>query len=91
MKKGFLTGRFRFTTKGALVALILDLYIRKKTNHAQSLDDVCGCYAVRFGKPFIGYTLEDYIGIVEEVAGGNAGMVLAGMHFQCDAVGRSFE
>ena len=55
--------------KGALVALILDLYLRKKTNHAQSLDDVMRLLWVRFGKPFIGYSLEDYIGIVEEVAG----------------------
>jgi hypothetical protein len=28
---------------------------------------------VRFGKPFVGYTLEDYISIVEEVAGGEIG------------------
>ncbi len=55
--------------KGALVALILDLFIRKKTNHAQSLDDVMRLLWQRFGKPFIGYTLQDYIDIVEEVAG----------------------
>ncbi|TDE13633.1 M61 family metallopeptidase [Dyadobacter psychrotolerans] len=55
--------------KGALVALILDLYIRKKTSHEQSLDDVMLLLWMRFGKPYIGYTLEDYINIVEEVAG----------------------
>jgi predicted metalloprotease with PDZ domain len=55
--------------KGALVALILDLFIRKKTNHEQSLDDVMRLLWVRFGKPFIGYSVEDYISIVEEVAG----------------------
>ena len=55
--------------KGALVALILDLYLRKKSNHAQSLDTVMQLLWARFGKPFIGYTLQDYINIVEEVAG----------------------
>jgi predicted metalloprotease with PDZ domain len=55
--------------KGALAALILDLYIREKTNHKQSLDDVMRLLWLRFGKPFIGYTLQDYIDIVEEVAG----------------------
>jgi predicted metalloprotease with PDZ domain len=55
--------------KGALVALILDLYIRKKTNHGQSLDDIMKLLWTRFGKPFIGYTLRDYQDIAEEVAG----------------------
>jgi len=55
--------------KGALAALILDLYIRKKTNHSQSLDNVMQLLWLRFGKPFIGYTLQDYIDIAEEVAG----------------------
>jgi predicted metalloprotease with PDZ domain len=55
--------------KGALAALILDLYIRKKTNHNQSLDNVMQLLWLRFGKPFIGYTLQDYIDIAEEVAG----------------------
>ncbi|WP_138479926.1 M61 family metallopeptidase [Dyadobacter bucti] len=55
--------------KGALVAMILDLYLRKKTDHGKSLDDVMRLLWERFGKPFIGYTLQDYINIVEEVAG----------------------
>ena len=55
--------------KGALVALILDLYLRKKSNHQVSLDTVMQILWVRFGKPFIGYTVEDYQAIVEEVAG----------------------
>ena len=55
--------------KGALAALILDLYIRKKSNHEKSLDDVMRILWARFGKPFIGYTYEDYKDIVEEVAG----------------------
>jgi len=59
--------------KGALVALILDLYIRKKTNHTNSLDDVMRILWERFGKPYIGYTLRDYQDIAEEVAGETLG------------------
>ena len=55
--------------KGATVALILDLHIRRKWNHARSLDDVMRIMWERFGKPFVGYTLEDYRAITEEVAG----------------------
>lgn len=54
--------------KGALVALILDLYLRRKFAHERSLDDVMRLLWERFGRPFIGYTLEDYKSIVEEVA-----------------------
>lgn len=55
--------------KGALVALILDLFLRKKYDHERSLDDVMRQLWTRFGKPFVGYTYEDYKNIVEEVAG----------------------
>ncbi|QRR02518.1 M61 family metallopeptidase [Dyadobacter sandarakinus] len=55
--------------KGALAAMILDLYLRKVTNHARSLDDVMRILWSRFGKPFIGYSLHDYFNVVEEVAG----------------------
>ncbi|WP_025762807.1 M61 family metallopeptidase [Dyadobacter tibetensis] len=55
--------------KGALVALILDLFLRKKSNHSQSLDDVMRLMWTRFGEPFKGYTLQDYQQVVEEVAG----------------------
>ncbi|MCF2446077.1 M61 family peptidase [Dyadobacter sp. CY345] len=55
--------------KGALVAMILDLYLRKKSNHEVSLDTVMQILWQRFGKPFIGYTIQDYQDIVEEVAG----------------------
>lgn len=55
--------------KGALVAMMLDLYIRKKTGHEQSLDDVMRLLWLRFGEPFVGYTLQDYMDIAEEVAG----------------------
>lgn len=55
--------------KGAIAALILDLRIRRLTNHAQSLDDVMRQMWVRFGKPFVGYTLDDYRMVAETVVG----------------------
>lgn len=55
--------------KGATVALILDLHIRQRTDHARSLDEVMRLMWERFGKPFVGYTLDDYRAVTEEVAG----------------------
>ena len=55
--------------KGAIVALMLDLHLRRKTGHNRSLDDVMRLMWQRFGKPFVGYTLADYYDITEEVAG----------------------
>lgn len=72
-EKGIPNRKVSVYHKGALVALILDLYLRKKTSHAQSLDTVMQLLWTRFGKPFIGYSLQDYIDIVEEVAGETLG------------------
>lgn len=55
--------------KGALVAMILDLFLRKKSNHESSLDTVMQVLWQRYGKPFVGYTVEDYQNVVEEIAG----------------------
>ena len=55
--------------KGSIVALMLDLHIRRLTSHAHSLDDVMRTMWERFGKPFIGYTLDDYHAVTEAVAG----------------------
>lgn len=55
--------------KGAIAALILDLHIRRRTDHARSLDDVMRRMWEQFGKPFVGYTLTDYRAITEAVAG----------------------
>ncbi|MDB5240979.1 MAG: peptidase [Spirosoma sp.] len=55
--------------KGAIVAMILDLHIRRLTNHARSLDDVMRTMWERFGKPFVGYTLADYRAVTESFAG----------------------
>jgi predicted metalloprotease with PDZ domain len=68
-EKGIPNRKVSVYHKGALVSLILDLYIRRKTDHEKSLDTVMQLLWTRFGKPFIGYTLQDYINIVEEVAG----------------------
>jgi predicted metalloprotease with PDZ domain len=55
--------------KGAVVALILDLEIRKRTGHVRSLDDVMRFMWEHFGKTQVGYTLDDYRAAVEEVTG----------------------
>lgn len=55
--------------KGALAALILDLYLRRNSDHRKSLDTVMQIMWQRFGKPFTGYGYEDYVSVVEEVAG----------------------
>jgi predicted metalloprotease with PDZ domain len=54
--------------KGALAALILDLYLRRISDHQRSLDTVMRLMWERFGIPLIGYTYEDYVSVVEEVA-----------------------
>ncbi|MBC3788740.1 M61 family metallopeptidase [Spirosoma utsteinense] len=55
--------------KGAIAALILDLHIRRLTNHARSLDDVMRTMWEQYGKPFVGYRLDDYRAVTEAVAG----------------------
>jgi len=59
--------------KGAIAAMILDLHLRRKTNHERTLDDVMRLLWERFGKPFVGYTADDYRALCEEVAGENLG------------------
>ncbi|RFS13964.1 M61 family metallopeptidase [Emticicia sp. C21] len=54
--------------KGAIAAQILDLHIRKVSSHTLSLDDVMKLMWEQFGKPFKGYTMEDYQLICEEIA-----------------------
>ena len=55
--------------KGALVALLLDLTLRRLSQHQRSLDDVMRRLWEEFGKTGIGYTEQDYVRIVTEVAG----------------------
>ena len=55
--------------KGAVVALILDLMIRLRFGHQKSLETVMQILWERFGKTGIGYSLEDYQRVCEEVYG----------------------
>jgi predicted metalloprotease with PDZ domain len=55
--------------KGAIVAMILDDIIKTNTNNNKNLDDVMLLLWERFGKPFIGYSQQDYQAIAEEIAG----------------------
>ena len=55
--------------KGALVALLLDLTLRRLSQHQRNLDDVMRRLWEEFGKTGLGYTEQDYARIVTEVAG----------------------
>ncbi len=60
--------------KGAIAGQILDLHIQRVSQKQRSLDDVMKKMWVKFGQshkghPILGYSLEDYIDICEEVAG----------------------
>ncbi|MEQ8573921.1 MAG: M61 family peptidase, partial [Fulvivirga sp.] len=57
--------------EGAMIALTLDLLIRKNTNNTQSLDDVMRMLYSRFGKKEEGYSHADIRRICEEVADQN--------------------
>lgn len=61
--------KISFYTKGALVAFIADVKIRKATGNAKSLDTVMRLLWERFGKTGIGYTRQDYQSLLEEVSG----------------------
>lgn len=66
--------------KGALVALLLDLEIRQRTEGARSLDDVMRILWERYGVRDVGFPEERERGIqaiVEEVAGGEMGEFFA--------------
>jgi predicted metalloprotease with PDZ domain len=59
--------------KGAIAAQILDLHIQKVSNKTRSLDNVLQLLWQRFGKskngtPLVGYSLEDYKAICEDIA-----------------------
>lgn len=55
--------------KGSLVALLLDLQIRKLTNNERSLDDVMRHLMREFANKNIGYYYQDYQQVVAQVAG----------------------
>ena len=53
--------------EGAVIALLLDLLIRNKTNNEKSLDDVMRTLWETFGKKQIGYSHQDIIKVCETV------------------------
>lgn len=55
--------------EGCITAMMTDLIIRRETDSNASLDDVMKVLYNDFGKKGIGYTDQDYITIVESVAG----------------------
>jgi predicted metalloprotease with PDZ domain len=60
--------------KGAIAAQILDLHIQKVSNHTRTIDNIMQLMWQRFGKskngtPLLGYSMQDYQDICEEVAG----------------------
>ena len=60
-----------YYAKGALLALCLDLTIRKNTNNEKSLDDVMRYLWINFGKKSIGLPEGKIESIVSEVSGVN--------------------
>jgi predicted metalloprotease with PDZ domain len=54
--------------KGAIVAMILDLEIRLKTQNQKSLDNVMRKLWTDFGKTGKGYSLQDYKQVCEDIA-----------------------
>lgn len=61
--------KISFYSKGAIVAFMLDVHIRRITANQCSLDTVMRIMYDRFGKTGKGYTREDYLGIIREVSG----------------------
>ena len=55
--------------KGSLVALLLDLQLRKLTNGERSLDDVMRVLMQEFAMQKRGYTYQDYKDVVARIAG----------------------
>ncbi len=63
-------------TEGALVAMITDLEIIKRTKGKYSLDEVMKRLYVQFAKKRVGYAEQDYLALLDEVGGkGTSAMV----------------
>ncbi|HHM04610.1 MAG TPA: M61 family peptidase [Gammaproteobacteria bacterium] len=58
-----------YYSKGALVALCLDLWIRRETRHARSLDDVMRALWRRYGQSGAGVPEDGFERVAEEVSG----------------------
>lgn len=58
-----------YYTKGSLVALILDLTLRARSNGERSLDDVMRTLWQQYGKPHVGITPQQMEDLIGEIAG----------------------
>jgi predicted metalloprotease with PDZ domain len=58
-----------FYSKGALVSLLLDMEIRRRSGHRASLDDLMRALFERYPLSGPGYTPEDVVDLAEELAG----------------------
>ena len=56
-------------TEGCLLAFITDVLIRKETEDQKSLDDVMHVLYLQYAQKQKGYTEQDYLNVVESVAG----------------------
>jgi predicted metalloprotease with PDZ domain len=68
-KAGIPDRKVNMYVKGALVAFVLDMHIRRDTSGQLSLDDVMRDLYFRFAKQGKGYSEEDYISIISQLAG----------------------
>lgn len=55
--------------EGALLAFLTDVFIIKSTSGEKSLDDVMRVMLLKYNTQTIGYTIEDYWHVVEEISG----------------------
>ncbi len=62
--------------KGCVVACLIDMAIRQKTNHHKSLDDVMVLLWNEFGKKSIGYTVDEVFNTINLVASVNISVLL---------------
>lgn len=68
-KAGIPDRKVSIYVKGALTALLLDLQLRQATYNRSSLDTVMQRLWEDFGKKGVGYTEQDYVQLVENIAG----------------------
>ena len=61
--------KISFYTKGALVAFLLDIYIRQNSDGTHSLDSLMQAFFERFGGHQEGYTKTDFIETVQSLTG----------------------
>ena len=70
--------KISFYHKGAIAAMILDLFLRGKWNH--SLDQIMKEMYFRFGKTGIGYSKSDYYNLINQHSGNEASSLLHALY-----------